>query len=90
MTFDNKFKLSSDFLDSADGSEVISVIADSDFEDDNKKEYPTNLPLLPLRNTLLFPGVVFPITVGRDKSIKIIEVALSVPEKNKLKTNIEI
>ncbi|MFB1003774.1 MAG: LON peptidase substrate-binding domain-containing protein, partial [Bacteroidia bacterium] len=75
MTFDNKFKLSSDFLDSADGSEVISVIADSDFEDDNKKEYPTNLPLLPLRNTVLFPGVVFPITVGRDKSIKLIEDA---------------
>ncbi len=75
MTFDNKFKLSTDFLDSADGSEVISVIADSDFEDDNKKEYPTNLPLLPLRNTVLFPGVVFPITVGRDKSIKLIEDA---------------
>ena len=75
MTFDNKFKLNRDFLDSADGSEVISVIADSDFEDDNKKEYPSNLPLLPLRNTVLFPGVVFPITVGRDKSIKLIEDA---------------
>ena len=75
MTFDNKFSLGSDFLNAEDGSEVISVIADSDFEDDNKKEYPTNLPLLPLRNTVLFPGVVFPITVGRDKSIKLIEDA---------------
>lgn len=58
-----------------DGSEVISVIADSDFEDDSTGEYPSNLPLLPLRNTVLFPGVVFPITVGRDKSIKLIEDA---------------
>ena len=33
---------------------------------------PTELPLLPLRNTVLFPGVVIPITVGRDKSIKAI------------------
>ncbi|HSQ43425.1 MAG TPA: endopeptidase La [Ginsengibacter sp.] len=31
---------------------------------------PLELPLLPLRNTVLFPGVVIPITVGRDKSIK--------------------
>ena len=34
---------------------------------------PAELPLLPLRNTVLFPGVVIPITVGRDKSIKAIE-----------------
>ena len=33
---------------------------------------PSELPLLPLRNTVLFPGVVIPITVGRDKSIKAI------------------
>ncbi len=75
MTFDNKFTLGGNFFDSEDGSEVISVIADSDFEDDNTSEYPSNLPILPLRNTVLFPGVVFPITVGRDKSIKLIEDA---------------
>ncbi|MDQ6904546.1 MAG: endopeptidase La [Bacteroidota bacterium] len=36
---------------------------------------PTELPLLPLRNTVLFPGVVIPITVGRDKSIKAVSDA---------------
>ena len=60
-------------MNDEDGSEIISVIADSDFEDDTNSDYPTNLPLLPLRNTVLFPGIVFPITVGRDKSIKLIQ-----------------
>ena len=36
---------------------------------------PSELPLLPLRNTVLFPGVVIPITVGRDKSIKAVSDA---------------
>ena len=36
---------------------------------------PDELPILPLRNTVLFPGVVIPITVGRDKSIKLIRDA---------------
>jgi ATP-dependent Lon protease len=75
MTFDNRFKLTSNFMGEEDGSEIISVIADSDFEDDNTSDYPSNLPLLPLRNTVLFPGIVFPITVGRDKSIKLIKDA---------------
>lgn len=38
-------------------------------------EIPEELPILPLRNTVLFPGVVIPITVGRDKSIKLIRDA---------------
>lgn len=42
--------------------------SDSDFSDTT--EIPSELALLPLRNTVLFPGVVLPITVGRDKSIK--------------------
>ncbi len=45
-------------------------------ENANKKiEYPDEIPVLPLRNTVLFPGVVIPITVGRDKSIKAVKEA---------------
>ena len=45
--------------------------------DENADEtpIPTTLPILPLRNTVLFPGVVIPITVGRDKSIKAVNDA---------------
>ncbi|MFK7904916.1 MAG: endopeptidase La [Chitinophagales bacterium] len=38
-------------------------------------DYPDSIPILPLRNTVLFPGVVVPITIGRDKSIKAIKEA---------------
>jgi ATP-dependent Lon protease len=41
----------------------------------NNEELPADLPILPLRNTVLFPGVVIPITAGRDKSIKLINDA---------------
>jgi ATP-dependent Lon protease len=34
---------------------------------------PDVLPILPLRNTVLFPGVVIPITVGRDKSLRLVQ-----------------
>ncbi|MFN5842160.1 MAG: LON peptidase substrate-binding domain-containing protein, partial [Bacteroidota bacterium] len=45
-------------------------------ENANKKlEYPEEIPVVPLRNTVLFPGVVIPITVGRDKSIKAVKDA---------------
>jgi ATP-dependent Lon protease len=44
-------------------------------ENNDEQPIPAELPLLPLRNTVLFPGVVLPITVGRDKSIKAVNDA---------------
>lgn len=56
-------------------SEFIPLMTSEDEEQMNAEEVPQNLPILPLRNTVLFPGVVIPITVGRDKSIKLIKDA---------------
>ncbi len=55
-----------------DEMEFMPIIPLNEKEDGNTEELvlPDDLPLLPLRNTVLFPGVVIPITVGRDKSIK--------------------
>jgi ATP-dependent Lon protease len=54
-------------------SEFIPLLSSEDEEQMNAEEVPEILPILPLRNTVLFPGVVIPITVGRDKSIKLIK-----------------
>ncbi len=53
-------------------TDFIPLITDEDEETLGKTEVPETLPILPLRNTVLFPGVIIPITVGRDKSIKLI------------------
>ncbi|MEO6548285.1 MAG: endopeptidase La [Ferruginibacter sp.] len=53
----------------------IIPLNEDDSEDADTTAIPDELPLLPLRNTVLFPGVVLPITVGRDKSIKAVSDA---------------
>lgn len=57
-------------------AEFIPLFSQEDEEAMNKEEIPTELSILPLRNMVLFPGVVIPITAGRDKSIKLINEAL--------------
>ncbi len=56
-------------------AELIPLMTPEDEEEMNNEELPADLPILPLRNTVLFPGVVIPITAGRDKSIKLINDA---------------
>ncbi len=56
-------------------AELIPLMTPEDEEEINNEVLPKTLPILPLRNTVLFPGVVIPITAGRDKSIKLIKDA---------------
>ena len=58
-----------------ENSELIPLMTPEDEEAINNEELPETLPILSLRNTVLFPGVVIPITAGRDASIKLINDA---------------
>jgi ATP-dependent Lon protease len=65
------------FMRAEDDNDFMPIIPITEGESDQDKNavYPTEIPVLPLRNTVLFPGVVIPITVGRDKSIKAVNDA---------------
>jgi len=64
------------FSDLADtDAEYIPLLSPEDEEQMNAEEIPEEIAILPLRNAVLFPGVVFPITVGRDKSIRLVKDA---------------
>jgi ATP-dependent Lon protease len=62
-------------------TDFIPLISDEDEEILTKTNIPEVLPILPLRNTVLFPGVVIPISVGRNKSMKLIR---EIYKKNKI------
>ncbi|MCF8226758.1 MAG: endopeptidase La [Bacteroidales bacterium] len=64
-----------------DEAEYIPLITEEEEEILEKMNVPDVLPVLPLRNTVLFPGVVIPITVGREKSVKLVQ---DVYKKNKI------
>lgn len=62
------------FLDNIDDkSDLIPLLSIDDEERINSIKVPKELPILPLKNTVLFPGVVIPITVGREKSKKLVK-----------------
>ena len=61
--------------DSDDFTDLIPLMSTDDEKKLNALKVPKIIPILPLRNTVLFPGVVIPITVSRDKSIKMIREA---------------
>jgi ATP-dependent Lon protease len=54
-------------------SDLIPLMTSDDEEAISKELLPKSLPILPLKNTVMFPGVVIPITASRDKSIKLIK-----------------
>jgi len=58
-----------------EGREIIPILSDGDDHELEDVEIPGNVPLLPLRNTVLFPGVVIPIAVGRSRSVQLVREA---------------
>jgi ATP-dependent Lon protease len=71
MSFENFFQRTEEEMDFI----PIIPLNEGDSEGMDGVEVPAEIPLLPLRNTVLFPGVVLPITVGRDKSIRAVNDA---------------
>lgn len=65
-----------------DSADFISVIGDEKDLMDNQQDIPETIPILPIRNTVLFPGVIIPVTVSREKSLILV--------KNAYKNNIPI
>lgn len=78
----NKEKFLHDML--SEETEFIPLLNPSEMEEIDKYETPKTISILPLRNTVMFPGIVIPITVGREKSIELVN------ENYKLKNNIGV
>ncbi|MDD4150632.1 MAG: endopeptidase La [Bacteroidales bacterium] len=53
-------------------TDIIPIVTNVFDENEKDKIYPNEIPILPLRNTVLFPGVVIPLTIGRESSSKLI------------------
>src|SRR5687767_5233230 len=58
-----------------DNEDIISIITTDPAEDKEESSAPTTLSILPVRNTVLFPGVVLPVTVTRKKSVRLVRKA---------------
>lgn len=77
MTIKDFIDIDSMSLDNViyEDAEFIPLMTNEDEDKIEHEDVPSELPILPLRNTVLFPGVVIPITAGRDKSIKLLQQA---------------
>ncbi|TVQ66517.1 MAG: endopeptidase La [Balneolaceae bacterium] len=77
--FDQRFRITTDFEDQNDGfddfEQAIPLLSEEEEKRLTESEVPSQLPILPLKNTVLFPGVVVPITVGRDRSLALVKEA---------------
>lgn len=62
-------------MDENNSVDMIPILSAEDEANIEKENFPEMLPILPVKNTVLFPGVVIPITVGRQKSIKLVKKA---------------
>ena len=70
---DDKNYIFSDIIEN--DTEFLPLMSDEDEAKISKENTPDILPILPLRNTVLFPGVIIPITIGRERSVKLIKDA---------------
>ena len=77
--FDSNFKIKTAFEDQNesfdDFEQAIPLMSEEEEKKLTESEIPDNIPILPLKNTVLFPGVVVPITVGRDRSLALVKEA---------------
>ena len=72
----NSFEEIERMMPMEDDAEFMPMMSMDEDDDVQKNEtFPDIVPILPLKNTVLFPGVVIPITVGREKSIKAVQKA---------------
>ncbi len=90
-------QINDDFLQLANivepDSEFVPLISEEEEDNLNKEDIPETIPILPLRNNVLFPGVVIPITIGRNKSVRLVDSIYNgnrlVGVLSQVKTNIE-
>jgi ATP-dependent Lon protease len=77
--FDQRFKIQTAFDDQNEGfddfEQAIPLMSEEEERKLTESAIPDELPILPLKNTVLFPGVVVPITVGRDRSLALVKEA---------------
>lgn len=77
--FEQKNRFQTAFEDQNEGfddfEQAIPLMSEEEEKKLTESEIPDSLPILPLKNTVLFPGVVVPITVGRDRSLALVKEA---------------